>query len=389
MSVPGRPTAGEGGLRVAIVSLTRGGLSGGARKYLEESVPRLVDHPLVQDVRLFLPESADGLALPPGLLYATWPARDKLTGYRRLRAGVAQMEPCVVLVPTARWLNFGTVPTVAMVRNMEPLIAPIDGNSPTDVVRNLGRRRAARTACDRATRLIAVSGFVRQFLVSRWRVPEDRIAVVHHGVTPVSPGAGERPTVLQQDPGPFIFAAGSIRPARGLEDLIVALRELADRQIRCNVLVAGESSPSTLAYERKIHKLAVELGVAHLVTWVGQLSRNEMAWCLGRCLLYVTTSRTEACPNTLLEAMSHGCRCVASDIPPMREFLGGLGYYYPLGDGPELARRLEGLLRANHASVARIRRAVTARALEFSWERTVARTLGELTQASATRPIKP
>jgi glycosyltransferase involved in cell wall biosynthesis len=388
MNVSEPQTPADDGLRIAVVNLTRGGLSGGSRKYVEELVPRLAHHPLVRHVRLFLPAAINAVRLPPEMDHTTWPVRDELIGYRHLRAGVGEMEPHVVFIPTARWLNFGAVPTVAMVRNMEPLVAPVDGNGPSDIVRNLARRQAARTACRRATRVIAVSESVRHFLMSEWGVSEDKVGVVYHGVTPVTPSADEIPVALSQDPTqPFIFAAGSIRPARGLEDAVVALRQLRDLQIRCSLVVAGQPSTSTRAYQRRISTLARELGVADLLTWAGQLRRSEMAWCFRHSLLFVTTSRMEACPNTLLEAMSFGCLCVASDVPPMREFLGSLGVYYSPGDGIQLARRLAELVAASHGSIWRTRRAVAERALEFSWERTVQGTVVELARASAARPL--
>lgn len=36
--------------------------------------------------------------------------------------------------------------------------------------------------------------------------------------------------------------------------------------------------------------------------------------------VYISASRTEGCPNTLIEALCSGCICLLSDIPPHREF---------------------------------------------------------------------
>jgi glycosyltransferase involved in cell wall biosynthesis len=350
-------------------------------------VPRLANHPSVS-LHLFLPEAASPVTIPPEVERTTWSTRDEPFGYRKLRASVRNMGPDVVLIPTARWLDFGAMPTVVMVRNMEPLVAPIDGNRPSDMIRNLGRRRAARTACRQATRVIGVSEYVRHFLVSEWGVSDKKVGVVYHGVTPVTPNVEERPLALSHDPAePFIFTAGSVRPARGLEDIVVALRHLRDRHMGCRLVVAGEPSASTMSYQRKIRALAAELGVVDLLTWTGQLRSSEMAWCFRRCSLFVTTSRMEACPNTLLEAMSFGCVCVASDVPPMREFLGDLGTYYPQGDGLELALRLDRLIAANAGSTRQTNKVMVERALKFSWDRTVQGTVEELAQAVDVHPI--
>ncbi len=56
------------------------------------------------------------------------------------------------------------------------------------------------TRCKRADRIIAVSGFVRDFLVGQWGLSADRVGVVRHGVS--------------QD-----VADDSLRPPSGLEGL--------------------------------------------------------------------------------------------------------------------------------------------------------------------------
>ena len=73
----------------------------------------------------------------------SWPSHDWARGRAGLRAAVRAYAPDVVFIPTARWFPSG-FPTVTMVRNMEPLVMPCEGNPPAERVRNLMRRREAR-----------------------------------------------------------------------------------------------------------------------------------------------------------------------------------------------------------------------------------------------------
>ena len=62
-------------MRVALVNLTSGGLSGGSRKYLLELVPLLRAHRAVRDLHVFLPPSvretvAGGNPGPPATVSA-------------------------------------------------------------------------------------------------------------------------------------------------------------------------------------------------------------------------------------------------------------------------------------------------------------------------------
>ena len=209
-------------MRVAMVNLTSGGLSGGYRKYLRHLLPELTDDSRVSDLVAFLPQQAQTLG--EGLVPEArcWPRNDPARGFPWLKAQVDAFAADVVFVPTARWLDFDQRPTVVMVRNMEPLVVPIHGNGLLEGFRNLARARAARKACRRADRVLAVSQFVQDYLLQRWRIARQKVGIVYHGVEP-PPSLGDSllPKALKgRRMAPFLFTAGSIRPARGLEDVL-------------------------------------------------------------------------------------------------------------------------------------------------------------------------
>ncbi len=54
------------------------------------------------------------------------------------------------------------------------------------------------------------------------------------------------------------------------------------------------------------------------------------------------TSRAEACPNTVLEAMAHGAVSISTDQQPMPEFYGESAAYYRATDAAQLASQIEG-----------------------------------------------
>lgn len=366
-------------MRVAIVNLTAGGLSGGYLKYLRNLVPRLASHPDVAAVAQFLPEPARGQLSPEGGPVFTWSLPDARRGFSELRRAVAAQRPDVVFIPTAAWLRFGNVPVVIMVRNMEPLERPFGGNPLREALRNLGRRTAAKRACRRAARIIAVSEHVQQFLKNRWRLPPDKVQVIHHGVDEPSPDAtATAPASLSHfDAGPFLFTAGSIRPARGLRDLIDALTHLSEP--RPLLVIAGEADAATASHQRALQARAKRLGVDDRIVWTGRLTETEMKWCYRHCHAFVMTSRAEACPNIALEAMSFGCATVSTDHPPMPEFFGDAAWYYKQENPRALAEALRDVAmpprRTSLAAAAR------ARIRAFDWNVTAEKTIAELRRA--------
>lgn len=372
-------------MRVAIVNFTGGGFSGGYVKYLRSLLPLLHADRRIDRLDVFVPPQGAGLLALPPVPLLTWPEGDPLWGFRALKRQLRALQPDVIFVPTARWIACGQVPVVTMVRNMEPLQVPIAGTSIPTGLRNLARAFAARRACRRATRVIAISNHVRDFLAARWRISGDKIGVVYHGVERASAcGPSQVPAALAtRNPGRFIFTAGSIRPARGLEDVIDVTVRLRGLTPPPALVIAGAPDAGTRSYHEHLKRRARTLGVDDLIIWTGALSPAEMWWCFDACAAFVMTSRAEAGPNTALEAMSRGCVTVSVDHAPMPEFFGATALYYRAGDIALLTRQLSSVL-AGDPSMSELRAAAVRRADEFDWNRTASGTVSQLRMALST-----
>jgi len=371
-------------MHVALANVTNGGLSGGSLKYLEVLGPLLSRHPAVSRLDLFVPpQAAKGLKQNSSLNWESWNPRDVTRGFRGLRSELRIRRPDVVFIPTARWLDCGPIPVVAMVRNMEPLAIPFGENPWLEAIRTLARRYAARRACRKAERVIAVSNFVKEFLTSRWRLPASKIATVYHGIDAASVDYGvQRPAALEPSSKPFLFTAGSIRPYRRLEDAIAALPEIGRRCGDLPLVIGGETEPAMRYYRRRLERLAESLGCADRVVWCGKLSQAEVAWCFSRCAAFLMTSRVEACPNTVLEAMAHSCVSVSTDCPPMPEMYGETAFFYRTNEPRQLAEQVHAAISLS-AEQRQARRASTLRrAGEFLWQRTADDTVRELLVAA-------
>jgi glycosyltransferase involved in cell wall biosynthesis len=350
-------------MRIAVVNVTSGGMSGGYRKYLSRLMPLIGSDPRVERLTVFVPAAVGRLTDDPAVDERPMPDGDAA-----LAREVAALGVDVVFVPTARHVAVGSAPVVTMVRNMEPLTVPFGGNTLKEGAKNLARAWEAKRACRKAARVIAVSRHVREFLIDRWTLPADRIGLVYHGVDAVAPSGAQR--ALRA------CTAGSIRPARGLEDAVSALGEVP----RLHLTIAGAVDRGCEAYGARLRRLAAERGVADRITWAGQLAPGAMLRLYEENELFVMTSRAEACPNTTLEAMSAGCAVVSDDRPPMPEFFGDAAMYYPAGEPSRLASRLNALLD-DPATRERLGHDARARAASFTWETTRDRTIEELQRA--------
>lgn len=364
-------------MRVAIVNLTSGGLSGGYLKYLRRIIPYFEHSRQISDLHIFVPPVFSDLCLFQSSKLYTWPTLDLVLGFRKLKQQLRQMDIDVVFFPTARRIDCGAVPTVVMVHNMEPLVSHIRGNYLNDAVRNIALALSARMACRRASRVIAVSHYVGNFLLKQWHISPEKIDVIYHGIKPSPPA--QIALYPQED---FIFTAGSIRPARGLEDLLCAVKRLMLDGIDIGKLViAGSAQPKMISYQRKLKSWIETNKLSSKVCWAGTLNEEEMAWCYMNCRAFIMTSRVEACPIIALEAMSHRCICISADNPPLPEIFDSSSIYYTAGDGENLAETMKTVFAWNDDQHKSISEKAGRRAAEFSWDVCAKRTIATLIKA--------
>lgn len=372
-------------ISVAWVNLTAGGLSGGSKKYMSAVLPLFAADPRIGRITLYSPAAVasvvDALALPSRY----WPTREHLYGFPTLRRQLRDDGPDVVYVPTSRWVDTSRVPLVVMLRNMEPLVSPWgEGkNGLLEGMRNVGRRLASRRACRRAAGVIAVSEFVADFLRREWQIDGAKIRMIYHGLSH-APAQARRPSSVTGDQ-PFLFTAGSIRPFRGLEDVITAAAALGSRYPDLRFVIGGAVEGRLDDYRRRLVAMSRELGSADRIIWAGKLSASEMTWCYRHCVAFMMSSRVEACPNIALEAMELGAACVSTSNPPMPEFFGDAVSYYPAGDGAALAARLTDVID-DESLRRRYQLAALERARPFTWERTARETADFLVSVAGSVP---
>ena len=166
------------------------------------------------------------------------------------------------------------------------------------------------------------------------------------------------------------FVVGCVAQLVPVKDHATLLRAVA--QVPGAVLLlAGRELDAD--YAAGLRRLAAELGAADRVLSLGEV-RDVPALLAELDAFALSTRKTgEGCPVALLEAMSAGRACVATEIPGVRDVLDGeTGLSVPPGDSEALARALSRLasdpaLRATLGAAAR-RRAVE----RFSIEREVA-----------------
>lgn len=138
-----------------------------------------------------------------------------------------------------------------------------------------------------------------------------------------------------------LLAVGRLDGGKQFDLLIRSFAGIASRFASWNLVIIGEG-PDRAALERQL----VELEVTERVFLLGKIGR--MGDWYARADLYVMTSRFEGFPNTLAEAMAHGCAAVSYDCDTgprdiIRHEIDGL-LVSPVGDVRALSAALERLM---------------------------------------------
>ncbi len=147
-----------------------------------------------------------------------------------------------------------------------------------------------------------------------------------------------------KDPVTFVRAAG-----------------LVDADLGATFVLVGDGA---LAEESRAAAAALPSGRI-----VFSASVDDVRALLGRCRVAVLSSRSEALPVFLLEALAEGIPAVATDLPGCREASGDAALYVPPGDAAALAAAVTRLLRneRQHRDLARAARARAPRFDEDRW----------------------
>jgi len=101
---------------------------------------------------------------------------------------------------------------------------------------------------------------------------------------------------------------------KGLDTGIEAVKRLAKKGVNVKYSIIGDGPE----YERLLFQIH-QSGLNDKVILAGKMSREEILEYLKSCDIYIQPSFEEGFCNSLLEAQSAGCMCIASDIGGIRE----------------------------------------------------------------------
>jgi len=138
----------------------------------------------------------------------------------------------------------------------------------------------------------------------------------------------------------YILYVGRLSREKRVHDLIRAYQKLRGAELAL-VIVGSERNADPYADE-----LRTLAGDDERIVFTGAVYGEELVEWYSNAFVYVLPSQMEGLPITLLEAMSLGCCCIASDIDANAEALAGKGILYPVGNPDALSLCLQEVIAA-------------------------------------------
>ncbi len=381
-------------MRIAIINITGGGMSGGYRKYLQNIIPRIASNPVVGAILCVTPASLNiqnWVDQLPNVKFVNCQPFRLLhhSPDSHCRLHLEKFAPDVIFIPMGRYLHYRKIPIVNMVQNMEPLIFSFNNSDNISIkqkIRILTQLVIAKKAVGKAHTTIAVSGFVKESLKKKWNMPDDKISLVYYGVNDPGNEIGQKPhIILESWKNIFLFTAGSIRPARGLEDLLLAMKHVGSQHKDIvRLVIAGETEePSMTTYQKKLKNWIQANNLSDRICWTGRLNEKEMAWCYQNCRAFVMSSRVESFGMTGGEAMSYGCNCISANNPCLPELFGDAAIFYPPKNGEILANAIKTVFAWDNNQQNTMSEKAKKQAAKFSWHVCAAKVVALLAKAVA------
>jgi glycosyltransferase involved in cell wall biosynthesis len=231
-------------------------------------------------------------------------------------------------------------------------------------------------AAHRSDCILTVSDASKRDILHLFNIPPEKIVVVynaidaHFSVTP-APDAVSRVRERYQLDHRFVLYVGNIKPHKNLVRLIEAFNELRTGDLEdVKLLIIGDEISKLPALRHAVHRHKLHKHVRFL----GYVPDDQLAVLYRLAAVFVFPSLYEGFGLPPLEAMASGTPVVASNVSSLPEVVGDAAV---LVDPHDIDSIVDGLrcVLTNPTRADDMRRKGLERSREFSWERSVARTL--------------
>ena len=262
--------------------------------------------------------------------------------------------------PHMPYIRKPKIPVVTTVHDISPILFPHFHNWK----RNLFFRKLLPYYLSSTDRIIASSYATKNDIIRHYRIPREKISVVHL--------ATDIPKPSKQKREPFILYVGTLEPRKNIPGLLHAFAQVKKQGYRHKLVIAGRKG---WGYER-IFTLIKKLGLENDVIYKGYISEEEKKKLYETAALFAYPSFYEGFGIPVLEAMAHGTPVMTSNISSLPEIVKDAGILANPHSPEAIANGITQALSSTREA-RRLSRKGLQRAKLFTINRMVKQTLAE------------
>lgn len=218
-----------------------------------------------------------------------------------------------------------------------PFIVTIRGKKALYAGRFSIRRWLLNSLLKKANAIIALSSELKSML-KEIGIPDEKIHVILNGIdTSVFrhiDRAEARKALNIPEKGVFIISVGSLIKGKGHHELIKIMPELI-RKHNATLYIIGSAGPAG-NYEAPLKELARKTA-PEKIHFIEEITHQQLCYWYNAADLFCLATKSEGCPNVVLESLACGTPVVVTDVGAVKDFIidGENGFVSPDSDQME------------------------------------------------------
>lgn len=191
----------------------------------------------------------------------------------------------------------------------------------------------------------------KEYLIKKYNIPEEKIGVIHHGVTIVEPRKKSKTK------GKKLMISGLLNKDKGIEYVLWAMPGIVNKHPKTKLLIVGQTHPAILQQEGERYRNYLKNIVTHLnlsghVKFINKyLPLNKLMEYYNESDIFLTPhlKPEQASSGTLAYALGLGKICVSTPYLYAKEMLkDGRGILVPFENAKHIEEAVLSILENNY-----------------------------------------
>lgn len=212
----------------------------------------------------------------------------------------------------------------------------VEGYNPKKLMRFMHfiLRRPWRRIIDESQYVVSPSAFLKGLMEKNY--PCDKYVYVPNGID----WNKFHSLSVTQNKGKKVLIMGRLQRFKNVQTVIHALAKSELGEWHADILGDGP-------YRGELEKLVEELQLSDRITFHGWIDNGtkEQLQFVQQASLYISASRVENCPMSVIEAIAAGCYPLLSDIPAHRQLVSGEEYFFETNNSNQLSELIMNKIR--------------------------------------------